>query len=50
MKMKMMNKEEARKFLLSIANALGTIKIEQYTCEDGEKMIEAINLLQEGDE
>ena len=40
-----MNRKEAREFLLEIANSLGTMGIEKYSDKDGNKAIEAINVL-----
>lgn len=45
-----MNKEEAREFLLDIDTSIGTTGIEQYSDKDGDKAIEAINILYYGDE
>jgi hypothetical protein len=45
-----MNKEEAREFLLRIVTALGTVGIEYYSTEDGDKAIKAINILYYGEE
>ena len=42
-----MAREEAREFLLSIANKLGYIGVEDLTDRDGKRMIEAIKVLQE---
>ena len=42
-----MTREEAREFLLSIANKLGYIVVEDLTDRDGKRMIEAIKALEE---
>lgn len=42
-----MTREEAREFLLSIANQLGCIGVEDLTDRDGKRMIEAIKALEE---
>lgn len=43
----LMTREEAREFLLSIANQLGCIGVEDLTDRDGKRMIEAIKALEE---
>lgn len=45
-----MSKDEARDFLLEIANNLGTIGVEFYSCKDGQKAIKAINVLYYGED
>lgn len=42
-----MTRAEAREFLLSIANKLGYIGVEDLTDKDGKRMIEAIKALEE---
>ena len=42
-----MTREEAREFLLSIANQLGCIGVENLTDRDGERMRDAIQALEE---
>lgn len=42
-----MEKEDAKKFLYSIAEDLGFTDIEGYTCKDGEKMRDAIKILEQ---
>lgn len=43
-----MSKKEAYELLLEIANALGTMGIEHYSCKDAEEVRKAINLLYYG--
>lgn len=42
-----MTREDAKIFLYSVAGDLGFINVENYTCQDGEKMREAIKALEE---
>ena len=42
-----MTKEDAKNFLYSIAEDLGFTGIEDYTCKDGEKMCDAIKILEQ---
>lgn len=44
-----MNREEAKEYLSKIAHSLGGIGVEYYTEKDGDKMIEAINVLYYGE-
>lgn len=42
-----MTKEDAKKFLYSIADDLGFTGVESYTCKDGDKMRDAIKALEQ---
>lgn len=41
-----MSKEEAKKYLIDLSYKLGTIAVEHLTCEDGDKMRKAIEVLE----
>ena len=42
-----MSKEEAKKYLIDLSYKLGTVAVEHLTCEDGDKMRKAIEVLEE---